>query len=135
MFLLDTNVLSELRKGLRCDPGVSRWAAATAGERHFVSVLTMGEIRKGIEILRRKAPDQCPAFERWLVRIESDYDREILPITPSVADRWGRLAAERSLPVIDGLLAATALEFRLKLVTRNAVAFSGTGVEVVNPFG
>lgn len=134
MYLLDTNVLSELRKGRRAHPGVRAWAASTAGERHFISVLSLGEIRKGIEILRRKSPDQCAAFERWIGRLVQDYDQDILPVCPSVAERWGRLNAARSLPVVDGLLAATALEYRLKVVTRNTVDFTGTGVEVVNPF-
>lgn len=134
MYLLDTNVLSELRKGRRTHPGVRAWAASTAGERHFVSVLSLGEIRKGIEILRRKSPDQCAAFERWITRLEQDYEQDILPISSSVAERWGRLTAARSLPVVDGLLAATALEYRLKVVTRNTVDFTGTGIEVVNPF-
>jgi predicted nucleic acid-binding protein len=134
MYLLDTNVLSELRKGRRAHPGVRAWAASTAGERHFISVLSLGEIRKGIEILRRKSPDQCAAFERWIARLKQDYEQDILPVCPSVAERWGRLNAARSLPVVDGLLAATALEYRLKVVTRNTVDFTGTGVEVVNPF-
>ena len=134
MHLLDTNVLSELRKGRRTHPGVRAWAASTAGERHFISVLSLGEIRKGIEILRRKSPDQCAAFERWIARLVQDYDQDILPVCPSVAERWGRLTAARSLPVVDGLLAATALEYRLKVVTRNTFDFTGTGVEVVNPF-
>ncbi len=135
MYLLDTNVLSGLRKGWRGHPGVRAWAASTVGERHCLSVLSLGEIRKGIEILRRKAPDQCAAFERWLARLESDYEHDIFPISPSVAERWGHLAAERSLSVIDGLLAATALEYRLKVMTRNTADFAGIGVEVVNPFG
>ncbi len=134
MYLLDTNVLSELRKGRRCHEAVRRWAAATAKDRHCISVLSFGEIRKGIETLRRRSPDQCPAFERWLERLGNDYGQDVLPLSASVIDRWGRLAAERSLPVIDGLLAATALEFRLTVATRNAKDFEGTGVEVVNPF-
>lgn len=134
MYLLDTNVLSELRKGRRCDPAVRRWAGATAKDRHCISVLSFGEIRKGIETLRRRSPDQCPAFERWLERLGNDYGQDVLPLSASVIDRWGRLAAERSLPVIDGLLAATALEFRLTVATRNTKDFEGTGVEVVNPF-
>lgn len=134
MYLLDTNVLSELRKGRRCHVAVKRWATDTANDRHCLSVLSFGEIRKGIETLRRRAPDQCPAFERWLERLGHDYGQDVLPLSASVIDRWGRLAAERSLPVIDGLLAATALEFRMTIATRNTKDFEGTGVEVVNPF-
>ncbi len=133
-YLLDTNVLSELRKGARGDPRVRRWAKETVRERHYLSVLSLGEIRKGIEILRRKAPDQCPVFERWLARLETDYENDILPVGEAVADRWGCLMAVRSLPVIDGLLAATALEHRLTVVTRNTDDFEGTGVDLLNPF-
>lgn len=134
MYLLDTNVLSELRKGRRCNEAVKRWAEATVKDRHCISVLTLGEIRKGIETLRRRSPDQCPAFEHWLEHLESDYGHDILPLSISVIDRWGRLAAERTFPVIDSLLAATALEFRLTVATRNTKDFEGTGVDVVNPF-
>jgi len=134
MYLLDTNILSELRKGRRCDEGVRKWAASTRGERHCISVLSLGEIRKGIEILRRKAPDQCPTFERWLSRLETDYERDLLPLTLPIADRWGRLMAEIQLPAIDGLLAATAFEHHLKVATRNTRDFERAGVPVVNPF-
>jgi len=133
-FLLDTNVLSELRKGVRCDARVSRWARSTLDHRHAISVLSLGEIRKGIEILRRKAPRQCPAFERWINRLETDYAQDVLPISPEIADRWGRLMAGRTLPVIDSLIAATALEHGLTVATRNTGDFSQTGVAVVNPF-
>jgi predicted nucleic acid-binding protein len=133
-FLLDTNVLSELRKGTRCDPKVRVWARASIGARYCVSVLTLGEIRKGIESLRRKDLKQCPAFERWLTRLRTDYERELLPITEEIVDRWGRLMTVRPLPVVDGLIAATALEHNLTVVTRNVGDFDGTDVNVVDPF-
>ena len=133
-WLLDTNVLSELRKGAKCDPQVRQWAVTSALNRHWISVLSVGEIRKGIELLRRKSPDQCPAFERWLDSILTLYDKEILPITVTVANRCGNLMAVRPLPVIDGLLAATALEHNLTLVTRNTADFAQTGVRLHNPF-
>ena len=95
MYLLDTNVLAELRKGRRCDAQVRRWAESTVGERHCISVLLLGEIRKGIEILRRKVPDQCPAFENWLDRLEKYFETDILPITIRVADRWGHLMGNK----------------------------------------
>lgn len=134
MYLLDTNVLAELRKGERCEEKVRLWAASTTGDRHFISVLSLGEIRKGIEILRRKAPDQCPAFEGWLSHIQTEYDRDILPVTAAISERWGTLMAAQSLPVIDSLLAATALEFKLTVVTRNTTEFAPTGVPLLNPF-
>jgi toxin FitB len=133
-FLLDTNVLSELRKGLRCEAKVRQWAQPTVSARHCISVLSLGEIRKGIELLRRKSPAQCTAFERWLSRLQNDYDRDILPVTEEIACRWGRLMVNRTLPVIDGLLAATALEHNLTIATRNAADFQSTGVTLINPF-
>jgi len=134
-YLLDTNVLSELRKGSRCDAKVKAWALSTVGERHCISVLSLGEIRKGIEILRRKAPDQCASFERWLALLDRDYgDKDIIPIAENVVDAWGRLMAMMSLPAIDSLIAATAIEYDLTVVTRNLRDFQRTGVSVINPF-
>jgi predicted nucleic acid-binding protein len=133
-YLLDTNVLSELRRGRRGDQRVRAWAETVSGERHFVSVLSLGEIRKGIERLRCKSPQQCEAFEQWLERLSVDYAEDILEVNDAVADRWGRLEAGRTRPVIDGLLAATALESDLTIATRNTKDFAGTGVKLVNPF-
>lgn len=133
-YLLDTNVLSELRKGMRGDERVRAWAQAVSGDRHFLSVLSLGEIRKGIERLRRKTPEKCEVFERWLQRLSVDYAGDILEVNDAIADHWGRLEASRTRPVIDGLLAATALEFGLNIATRNTRDFAGTGVKLVNPF-
>jgi predicted nucleic acid-binding protein len=133
-YLLDTNVLIELRKGMRGDERVRAWAKSVSGERHFVSVLSLGEIRKGIERLRRTTPEKCAVFEQWLERLAADYAGDILEVNDVVVDRWGRLEAFRTRPVIDGLLAATALEFGLTIATRNTKDFAGTGVKLVNPF-
>ncbi|NBB80834.1 MAG: PIN domain-containing protein [Verrucomicrobia bacterium] len=133
-YLLDTNILSELRRGKRCDPNVLRWAQLTSSERHCISTLSLGEIRKGIEILKRRAPQQCPAFEDWLARLQLDYEADILPIDSIISERWGKLMAKRTLPVIDGLLAATALTHKLTVATRNIDDFKGSGVKCVNPF-
>jgi predicted nucleic acid-binding protein len=133
-YLLDTNVLSELRKGTRGDERVHAWAQAVSGDRHFVSVLSLGEIRKGIERVRRKTPEKCEVFERWLERLSVDYAGDIIEVNDAITDRWGRLEASRTRPVIDGLLAATALEFGLNIATRNTKDFAGTGVKLVNPF-
>jgi predicted nucleic acid-binding protein len=80
-YLLDTNVLSELRKGARCDERVRAWATAARGERHCISVLSLGEIRKGIERLRRTDPERFAVFEQWLAKLSSDYDSDIIGIT------------------------------------------------------
>lgn len=133
-YLLDTNVLSELRKGATCDPRVRRWAISTKGDRHCISVVSLGEIRKGIETLRRKAPDQCPAFERWLEALKSDYSNDLLPVHEEIMNRWGILQADPSLPVLDSLIAATAMEHGLTVATRNVRDFEKTGAKLVNPF-
>jgi len=133
-YLLDTNVLSELRKGDKACSKVRQWAVSTVQARHFISVLSLGEIRKGIELLRRKSPAQCPMFEQWLGRLESDYERDILPVTQEIADRWGRIMAIQTLPVSDGLIAATALVNDLAVVTRNTDDFKRSGVKLINPF-
>jgi predicted nucleic acid-binding protein len=133
-FLLDTNVLSELRKGAKADANVRRWAATQLGQRHFVSVISLGEIRKGIERLRPKDPVQAEVLERWLGTLKRDFARDILPFTDEVADRWGRLTAGTPLPVTDSLLAATALAHGLSVATRNVADFLPCGVPVVHPF-
>lgn len=102
-YLLDTNILSELRKGRRCDSNVLKWAQSTAKDRHYISVLSLGEIRKGIEVLRRKSPKQCLVFENWLETLQSEYEADILPVTDAISDQWGRMMAQQTPPVIDGL--------------------------------
>jgi toxin FitB len=133
-FLLDTNVVSELVRP-RPDPKVTAWVAATDEELLFVSVLTFGEIRKGIA--RLNEPARRVALEAWLDRdLTIRFDGRILPVDLSVADRWGQLSAAspNPVPVIDGLLAATALHHNLTLVTRNTKDVVGTRVAVFNPW-
>lgn len=136
-FLLDTNVISELVTR-RPEPNVSRWVKDTDETLLHLSVLTLGEIRKGIAGLpqaRRRAE-----LETWLNKgLRTRFAGRILPIDAEVADRWGRVAAQaRSknihLPVIDGLLTATALEHDLTFVTRNIGDVAGVGVLVLNPW-
>ena len=133
-YLIDTNVLSELR---RKEPnvGVAEWFSQRQATTLFVSVLTLGEIRKGIDML----PDNDRKFALldWLeVDLPSFFIGRILAVDVSVADRWGRLIAQagRPMPAIDSLLAATAIHHELKLVTRNVHDFEFTGLEVINPW-
>lgn len=133
-FLIDTNVLSELRKKERANPGVSRWYAGVAGESLYLSALTIGEVRNGIERLRRRDPAASASLEAWLSKVETDMAGRILPVTTAIADLWGRLGVPDPLPVVDSLLAATALEHDLILVTRNVADVKRTGVRLVNPF-
>jgi predicted nucleic acid-binding protein len=134
VFLLDTNVVSELRKGERANPGVRAWFVALPAADAFLSVLTVGEIREGVERLRRRDPGAAQALEQWLTGLVRHYADRILPVDAPVADRWGRLRARRSLPVIDSLLAATARQHHLTITTRNERDFARLDVDVLNPF-
>jgi predicted nucleic acid-binding protein len=136
-FLLDTNILSELIRP-KPEPKVVNWIASTDENLMFLSVLTLGEIRKGIAGLRRGS--RRATLEAWLeTRLRPRFAGRILPVDEAVADRWGALAAVaaaagKPVPVIDGLLAATALHHNLTLVTRNNSQVAGTGVLVFNPW-
>lgn len=133
-FLIDTNIISEIRKGARCNPGVARWWADVAEGDLWLSTLILGEIRKGIELARRRDPDKASALEAWLGEVVAGFGDRLLPVDASVADEWGRMSAIRPVPVIDALLAATAKANGLTLVTRNGADVAGLGVEVLNPF-
>ena len=134
MFLIDTSIIFEIRKGARCDAGVSAWYASVADEDLFLSTLVLGEIRKGVELARPRDADRALALERWLGDVEAAFDGRVLGIDNAVSDQWGRMSAIRPLPVIDGLLAATALTHGLTLVTRNDRDVAGLGAMVLNPF-
>ena len=133
-YLLDTNVLSELRKGRRCDPRVASWFSEVADEDLWLSVLVIGEIRRGVEAVKRRDPRKAAALERWLTRLTRDHGDRIVPVDRAVAEEWGRLSAVRSASVVDGLLAATARVHGLTLATRNLRDVAWTGVSCVNPF-
>lgn len=113
-YLLDTNVVSEVRKPVR-NAGVEQWFSGTRAE-DFFSVLVAGEVRRGVERLRRRDPAQAAVYEAWLATLHRDYADRMLPITAEVADMWGRLNAIDPLPVVDGLIAATALVQGLTLL-------------------
>ncbi len=133
-YLIDTNIISEVRKGDRCDPHVSAWYASVADDDLFLSTLVLGEIRKGVELARPRDPAKAAALERWLGQVEAAFDGRVLGIDNAVSDQWGRMSAIRPIPVIDGLLAATAVTNGLTLVTRNNRDIAGLGAIVLNPF-
>jgi predicted nucleic acid-binding protein len=133
-YLIDTNVVSELRKGSRCNPHLLTWFDSLPDSEVYLSVLTTGEIRRGIESIRRRDPQSARVLEGWLNRLLEDYASRLLPITQEIADEWGRLNVPDPLPVIDALLAATARVHRLTLATRNIRDVEATGVPCVNPF-
>jgi predicted nucleic acid-binding protein len=132
--LVDTNILSELRKGDRANAHVRNWFEQVSPEEIYLSVLVIGELRRGVESIRRRDAKQAVAMERWLTRITTDHTERILSIDDRVADRWGRLTAKQPGSVIDTLMAATALVHGLVLVTRNIKDVEWTGVSWVNPF-
>jgi predicted nucleic acid-binding protein len=138
-FLVDTNVLSEFSRRGEPDPRVKAWLKAAAPDSLYVSVLTLAEIRRGIELLgRSKRRNQ---LEHWLERelLDSFEPANILPVTKAIGDRWAVLSALAQAKgiqpaVIDGLVAATALEHELAIATRNVKDFAGLGVEIFNPW-
>jgi predicted nucleic acid-binding protein len=132
-YLLDTNVVSELRKR-HPDPHVLAWYGAVASADLFISVLTIGEIRLGIERLRRKDAAQADLLEQWLRGLQVAYADHIVEVDIAAADQWGRLNVPDPLPVIDGLLAASARARGWTMVTRNTADLARCGVPVINPF-
>ncbi len=132
-WLVDTNVLSELRKGVRAHAGVRAWFADAREGELFTSVLVLGEIRRGIESIRSRDASSALALEQWLARLASDFADRVLPVDARVADRWGSLNVPDPIPTVDGLLAATALEHDLVLVTRNVRDVERTGVRLFDP--
>ena len=133
-YLIDTNIISEVRKGRRCDPNVASWYEKIEDANLYLSVLVIGEIRKGIEKIRPKDSAQANAIENWLSAVDEAFGERILPVDRAVANEWGRLNATRPLPVIDGLLAATAKIHGMTLVTRNTADIAELGVHILNPF-
>ena len=133
-YLLDTNVISELRKGESCDPNVRAWFLPIPVEELFVSVLTIGEIRRGIESIRFRDQATARVLDRWLRHLVASYEDRILPVDQEVAERWGEMNVPDPLPVMDGLIAATAGVHDLTVATRNTKDVARTGVPFVNPF-
>lgn len=133
MYLLDTNVFSELRKP-NPDAGVRRWLASVANEHLFLSVLVLGELRHGLALKRRKDPTAAAKLAAWIEQVETLHRARILRIDRRVARLWAELGIPDPIPPIDGLLAATALRHDLTLVTRNTRDVARTGARVLNPF-
>ena len=133
-YLIDTNVLSELRKGQRCNARVAAWFAQVPDHDISLSVLVIGEIRRGVERIRLRDPQAAASLESWLSRVINGHSDRLLPIDREIAEEWGRMNAARPLSAIDSLLAATAKIHGLTLVTRNIADIATTGVTYLNPF-
>ena len=133
-YLIDTNVISELRKGRRCNRSVADWFAAIPEDEVFLSVLTIGELRRGISLLQRRDKEAAAALNRWLLGLADASQDRILGVDRAIAEEWGRMNSPNPLPVIDSLIAATAKVHGLTVATRNTIDIARTGVICVNPF-
>jgi predicted nucleic acid-binding protein len=137
MYLIDTNVISEARKRGRANRGVREFFAKTikAKEQVYISVVTIGELRRGVELIRHRGDiKQAEELEKWLSALVVDYGDYILGIDGETAQIWGRLRVPHPENALDKLIAATALIYDLIVVTRNDKHFRDTGVRLINPF-
>lgn len=137
MYLIDTNVISESRKGAKTNNGVREFFDRMASHQTplYLSVVTIGELRRGVELIRHRGDKvQAKQLEKWLAQLVKHYDDYILDVDPDVAQLWGRLRVPHHENALDKLIAATALIHNLTVVTRNQSDFAKTGVTVINPF-
>lgn len=137
MFLIDTNVISEARKGRRADAGVqSFWAdAAREDTPLFLAAITIGELRRGVELIRHRGDHlQAQLLEQWLAEVLQTYGDRVLALDSDAAQIWGRLRVPNPQHPIDKQIAAIALLHDLTVVTRNTDDFAGCGVRLLNPF-
>jgi toxin FitB len=137
VYLLDTNVISETRKGAQADPGVQAFFAESreAQTQLLLSVITLGELRRGVEVMRHRGDtDQAKMLEQWLNLMLKNYQYQLLPLEADAAQVWGRMRLSYPENEIDKQIAATAWVHGLTGVTRNTKPFAGTGVPLLNPF-
>ncbi|WP_245539218.1 type II toxin-antitoxin system VapC family toxin [Thiolinea disciformis] len=137
MYLIDTNVISEIRKGERANVGVQAFfrVLGVTNESVYLSVITIGELRRGIERIRhRNDLIQAEQLEQWFQTIVQNYQDHILAIDADATQIWGKLQVPNPEHELDKLIAATALIYDLTLVTRNVADFQHTGVKLLNPF-
>lgn len=137
MYLIDTDIISESRKGVRANAGVRNFFEQASLEQTpvFLSVVTVGELRRGVELIRhRRDTAQAKRLEKWLTQLLRHYGDYVLDIDTDIAQLWGRLRVPHHENALDKLIAATALVHDLTVVTRNYDDFARTGARVLNPF-
>ncbi|MGV7245224.1 PIN domain-containing protein [Caballeronia sp. M23-90] len=137
MYLIDTNVISEMRKGLRANQGVRSFFELAESEGHglHISVITIGELRRGLDSIRHRGDEeQARSLETWMSEVLSGSALNVLSIGPDVAQLWGRLRVPNPENELDKLIAATAIIHNLTVATRNVKHFASTGVRTHNPF-
>jgi len=137
MFLIDTNVISEVRKKQKINKGVDQFFKSIIDDNNalYISVITIGELRRGIELIRHRGDiKQSNQLEEWLVLILNEYKDNILEIDNDIAQLWGKLRSPHPENALDKQIAATALIHDLTVVTRNDKDFIKTGVKILNPF-
>jgi predicted nucleic acid-binding protein len=132
-YLIDANVVSEIRRR-RPDRSVLDWLAETASAEQHLSVLTVGELRRGAALLRRRDQRAAASLDSWIDKTVTEHRDRLVPVTIEVAERWARVGVPDPVPPIDGLLAATALVYDWTVVTRNTADFEGIGVRTLDPF-
>jgi toxin FitB len=133
-YLIDINILSEIRKGAQANAGVQTWFNDTEDDHLYLSSLVIGEIRRGVELVRRKDSMQAQKLEAWLMYIKESFAERMLGINNEICEIWGGFGLQEPVPPIDGLLAATALFHNLTLVTRNIKDVQRTPTTILNPF-
>ena len=137
MYLVDTNIISEVRKKSKANKGVRAFFKQVIEDetQMFISVVTVGELRRGVELIRYRGDvRQANQLEKWLAALLTEYQDHILDINQDIAQLWGRLRVPHPENALDKQIAATALIYELTVVTRNHKDFVKTGVRVLNPF-
>ena len=132
--LVDTNVVSELKRGRHANPRVLSWFSTVPKEHVFTSVIVLGEVRRGIELVARRDKPQAAALDRWYASVRERLASRILAVDEPVMMVWSKISAPDMLPAYDGLIAATALVHSMTVVTRNELDYRRAGVDVINPW-
>ena len=132
--LVDTNVLSELQRGRNAAPNVVAWFAQIPRDQVFTSVVVLGEIRRGIELLARRDKAQAAVFERWYAAMRDRFEDRVLVVDERVMTIWSRISVPNMLPAYDGLIAATALAHGMTVATRDMTDYRRAGIDAINPW-